>query len=54
MKRQKLWIVTTLLTAGAVCMTGTLAAADAKAQPKKAAAQMAAEQALSAIGPEKS
>ncbi|MBE6373243.1 MAG: hypothetical protein E7055_14375 [Lentisphaerae bacterium] len=43
MKRQKLWIVTTLLTAGAVCMTGTLAAADAKAQPKKAAAQPAAK-----------
>ena len=38
MKRQKLRIVTTLLTAGVVCMTGTLAAADAKAQPEKAAA----------------
>ncbi len=38
MKRQKLWIVTTLLTAGAVCLTGTLSAADAKAEPKKPAA----------------
>ena len=39
MKRQKSWIVMTLLTAGAVCMTGTLAAADAKAEPKKPAAE---------------
>ena len=38
MKKQKLWIVTTLLTAGAVCLTGTLSAADAKAEPKKPAA----------------
>lgn len=43
MKRQKLWIVTTLLTAGAVCMTGTLAAADAKAEAKKPAAKAAAK-----------
>ena len=43
MKRQKLWIVTTLLTAGAVCMTGTLTAADAKAEPKKPAVSAAAQ-----------
>ena len=48
MKRQKLWIVTTLLAAGAVCMTGMLAAADAKAQPKESAAKAGAKPAAPA------
>ena len=38
MKTQKLFAATTALSVAAVCMFGTVSAADAKAQPKKAAA----------------
>ena len=53
MKKQKLWIVTTMLTASAVCMSGSLTAADAKAQPKKAAPAAKAAAAPAAKTPAK-